>query len=68
MLKGQIQLPKLKEHAITKPLPATADRSNQFHTETAHGEELSLLKYIVQHGWSQDICEVPKEIEPYWTF
>ena len=46
----------------------TANRLNQFCTESTHDEELSLLRYIVQCGWPQDICEVPKEIQPYWTF
>ena len=41
---------------------------NQFHTETAQDEELVLLKHIVQNGWPQDICDLPKEIQPYWTF
>ena len=63
--KDKIQLPKLKVHASTKQLPVTADILNQFHTETAHDKELSLLKHIVKHGWSQNICEVPKEIQPY---
>ena len=31
--KEEIELPKLKIHAITRQLPATADRLNQFHTE-----------------------------------
>ena len=26
------------------------------------------LKHIVQTGWPQDICDLPKEIQPYWTF
>ena len=55
-------------HAITKQLTATANRLNQFHSETAHDEELSLLKHIVQCGWPQHIHEVQKEIQPYWTF
>ena len=42
--KDKIQLPKLKIHAITRQLPATADRLNQFCTETGHDEELALLK------------------------
>ena len=41
---------------------------NQFHTETAQDEELVLLKHIVQTGWPHDICDLPKEIQPYWTF
>ena len=61
-------LPKLKIHAITRQLPATTDRLNQFHTETTQDEELALLKHIVQTGWPQDICDLPKEIQPYWTF
>ena len=40
----------------------------QFCTETAQDEELVLLKHIVQTGWPQDICDLPKEIQPYWTF
>ena len=46
----------------------TTNRLNQFHIETAHDEESSLLKHFVQCGWLQDIHEVPKEIQPYWTF
>ena len=45
--KDKIQLPKLKVHAITRQLPATADRLKQFCTETAQDEELALLKHIV---------------------
>ena len=41
---------------------------NQFHTGTAQGEELALLKHIVQTGWPQDVHDLPKEIQPYWTF
>ena len=55
-------------HAITKQLPATADSLTQFHAETAHDEELSLLKHTVQNGWPQDIHPLLKEIQPYWTF
>ena len=66
--KDKIQLPKLKIHAITRQLPATAGRLNQFCTETTHDEELALLKHIVQTGWPQDIHDLPKEIQPYWTF
>ena len=66
--KDKIQLPKLKIHAITRHLTATADRLNQFHTETTHDEELALLKHVVQNGWPQVICDLPKKIQPYWTF
>ena len=65
--KDKIQLPKLKVHAITSQLPATAKRLNHIHTETAH-DELALLKHIVQNGWPQDICDLPQKIQPYWTF
>ena len=41
---------------------------NQFPTETAQDEELALLKHIVQTEWPHDICDLPKEIQPYWTF
>ena len=66
--KDKIELPKMKIHAITRQLHATADRLNQFHTETAQDEELALLKHIVQTRWLHDICELPKEVQPYWTF
>ena len=66
--KDKIQLPKLKVYAITRQLPATADRLNQFCTETAHDEELALLKHTVQKGWPQYIHDLPNEIQPYWTF
>ena len=49
-------------------MPVTADRLNQFCTETTLDEELALLKHIVQTGWPQDIHDLPKEIQPYWTF
>ena len=61
-------MPKLKVHFITKQIPVTTDRLYQFHTETSHDEELSLLKHIVQCRWPQHICKVLKEIQPYWTF
>ena len=66
--KDKIELPKLKIHAITRQLPAMADRLNQFCTETTQDEELAPLKHIVQTGWSQDICDLPKEIQLYLTF
>ena len=66
--KDMIELPKLKIHAITKQLHATSDRLNQFYTETALDEEMALLKYIVQTGWPHEIHDIPKEIQPYWTF
>ena len=66
--KDKIELPKLKIHAITRKLPATADRLNQFCTETTWDEDLALLKHIVPTGWPQNICDLPKEIQPYWTF
>ena len=65
--KDKIQLPKLKIHAITMQLPATGDRLNQFHTGTTHDEELALLKHV-QNGWPQDIHDLPKETQLYWTF
>ena len=66
--KDKIELPKLKTHAITRQLHATADRLNQFHTETAQDKELALLKHNVQTGWPHNICDLPKEIQPYCTF
>ena len=66
--KDKIELTKLKIHAITKQLHATSDRLNQFCTETAQDEEMALLKHIVQTGWPPEIHDIPKEIQPYWTF
>ena len=66
--EGQDPTTQAEDNAITRQLPATADRLNQFCTETAHDEELVLLKHTVQTGWPQDICGLPKEIQPYWTF
>ena len=66
--KDLIELPKLKIHAITKQLHATSDKLNQFRTETTQDEEMALLKYIVQTGWPHEIHDIPKEIQPYWTF
>ena len=53
--KDKLEQPKVKIHAITRQLPATADLLNQFCTETAQDEELVLLKHTVQTGWPQDI-------------
>ena len=66
--KDKIELPKLKIQDITRQLPATADRLNQFCTENAQDEELALLKHIVQTGWPHDIHDLSKEIQLYWTF
>ena len=66
--KDKIELPKLKIHAMTMQLHATSDRLNQFCTETAQDEEMALLKHIVQTGWPPEIPDIPKEIQPYWTF
>ena len=66
--KDKIELPKLKIHTITRQLHATADRLNQFHTETTQDEELALLKHIVQLEWPHNICDIPKKIQPYRTF
>ena len=41
---------------------------NQFHTETIQDEELALLKHIDQTGWLDNICDLPREIQPYWIF
>ena len=29
---------------------------------------MALLKHIVQTGWPPEIHDIPKEIQPYWTF
>ena len=45
--KDKIELSKLKIYAKTRLLHATADKLNQFQTETVQDEELVLFKHIV---------------------
>ena len=30
--------------------------------------ELALLKHAITHGWPSTIREMPRKIQPYWTF
>ena len=61
MPKGQDPITQAKSAGCHQ----TTDRLNQFCTETAHDEQLSLVKHIVHHGWLEHIHE---EIQPHWTF
>ena len=67
-IKDNIVLPKLRVNAITQQLSNPDDVIQDIRLETAKDDELSLLKHIVTTGWPEQIREVPKEIQPYWTF
>ena len=67
-IKDNIVLPKLKVNAITQQLSNPDDVIQEIRLETTKDDELSLLKYVVTTGWPEQIREVPKEIQPYWTF
>ena len=55
-------------NAITQQLSNPDDVIQDIRLETAKDDELLLLKHIVTTGWPEQIREVPKEIQPYWTF
>ena len=67
-IKDNIVLPKLRVNAITQQLSNPDDVIQDIRLETAKDDKLSLLKHIVTTGWPEQIREVPKEIQPYWTF
>ena len=67
-IKDNIVLPKLRVNAITQQLSNPDDVIQDIRLETAKDDELSLLKHVVTTGWPEQIREVPKEIQPYWTF
>ena len=67
-IKDNIVLPKLRVNAITQQLSNPDDVIQDIKLETAKDDELSLLKHVVTTGWPEWIREVPKEIQPYWTF
>ena len=67
-IKGNIVLPKPKVNAITQQLSNLDDVIQDIRLETAKDGKLSLLKHIVTTGWPEQIREVPKEVQPYWTF
>ena len=67
-IKDNIVLPKLRVNAITQQLSNPEDVIHDIRLETAKDDELSLLKHIVTTGWPEQIREVPKEVQPYWTF
>ena len=67
-IKDNIVLPKLRVNAITQQLSNPDDVIQDIRLETAKDDELSLLKHIVTRGWPDQIREVPKEVQLYWTF
>ena len=67
-IKDNIVLPKLRVNAITQQLSNPDDVIQDIRLETAKDDELLLLKHIVTTGWPEQIREVPKEAQPYWTF
>ena len=67
-IKDNIVLPKLRVNAITQQLSNPDNVIQDIRLETAKDDELSLLKHVVTTGWPEHIREVPKEIQPYWTF
>ena len=67
--KDKIELPKLKIHAITKQLHATSDRLNQFCIlKLPNMKKWYYLNTLFKLDGSHQIHEIPKEIQPYWTF
>ena len=55
-------------NAINQQLSTPDDVIQDIRIETAKDDELSLLKHTVTTGWPEQIREVPKEVQPYWTF
>ena len=67
-MKDNIVLPKVRVNAITQQLSNPDDVIQDIRLQTAKDDELPLLKHIVTTGWPEQIREVPKEVQPYWTF
>ena len=41
---------------------------NQLRVATQEDDVLALLKQVITQGWPSNVKEVPKELQPYWTF
>ena len=41
---------------------------NQLRVATQEDYVLVLLKQVITQGWPSNVKEVPKELQPYWTF
>ena len=59
---------KTEDSCHNQAIACHSRQVESIHAETAQDEELALLKHIVQTGWPHDIHDLPKEIQPYWTF
>ena len=51
-----------------RPVYFASDSLNQMRIATQEDDELALLKHTITHGWPSTIREVPRKIQPYWTF
>ena len=67
-LQDSIKLPKLSIYQITSQLNARSDSLQQLQEATQADDTLAILKYTIQKGWPSTIKELPREIQPYWTF
>ena len=66
--KDTIKLPKLYLCQITSQLSTRSDSLNQLRVAMQEDDVLALLKQIITQGWPSNVKEVPKELQPYWTF
>ena len=66
--KDKIKLPKLYLYWITSQLSTRIDSLNQLRVAMQEDDALVLLKQIITQGWPRNVKEVPKELQPYWTF
>ena len=66
--KDTIKIPKLHIHQITSQLNARSESVNDIGIATQEDDEFSLSKHTITHGWPNSIREVPRKVQPYWTF
>ena len=41
---------------------------NQLRVAMQEDDVLALLKQVITQGWPSNVKEVPKDLQPYWTF
>ena len=59
----------MRVNAITQQLSNPDDVIQDIRLETAKDDEtVTVEAHIVTTGWPDQIREVPKEVQPYWTF
>ena len=63
-----IKLTKLHLYQIIHQLCARSDSLNQLRISMQEDDEVVLLKHTIMQGWPSTIKEVPKVLQPYWTF